>query len=99
MPDVAMLALGKACIVRGINVGPKQMLEELVSLVVNKELQPPVEKIFGFSRDEVISAYDYLDIWRSYRESGHYYGVEFVLTSLSHCKYTCSIAPIRARFH
>ncbi|KAH6663713.1 putative zinc-type alcohol dehydrogenase-like protein [Halenospora varia] len=60
MPDVAMLALGKGCIIRGINVGSKQLLEELVRFVAAKEIRPPVEKVFGFGREEVVAAYEYL---------------------------------------
>jgi NADPH:quinone reductase-like Zn-dependent oxidoreductase len=60
VPDAAMLALSKACIIRGIAVGSKQLLGELVRFVVNKELAPPVEKTFGFSREEVTAAYGYL---------------------------------------
>lgn len=46
MPDVAMLALAKGCIIRGINVGSKQLLEELVRFVAAKEIRPSVEKGF-----------------------------------------------------
>ncbi|PMD30294.1 putative zinc-type alcohol dehydrogenase-like protein [Hyaloscypha variabilis F] len=60
MPDVAGLALSKGCIVRGITVGSKQLLEDMVRFVVNRELRPPVDKVFGFSTEEVIAAYDYL---------------------------------------
>ncbi|KAE9375115.1 putative zinc-type alcohol dehydrogenase-like protein [Stipitochalara longipes BDJ] len=60
MPDVAGLALSKGCVVRGITVGSKQLLEEMVRFVVNRELRPPVEKTFRFSTEEVIAAYDYL---------------------------------------
>lgn len=60
MPDVAALALSKGCIVRGITVGSKQLLEELVRFVASKDLQPPVEKTFGFNREEVMAAYEYL---------------------------------------
>lgn len=60
MPDVAGLALSKGCVVRGITVGSKQLLEELVRFVVRKDIFPPVEKIFGFSAEEVTAAYDYL---------------------------------------
>lgn len=61
MPDVAGLVLGHGCVVRGINVGAKQMTEELVSFVCGKGLEMPVEKTFGFSRDQVIEAYKYLE--------------------------------------
>jgi len=60
MPDVAGLALSKGCIVRGITVGSKQLLDDLVQLVVQKKLKPPVEKIFRFDADQVQAAYDYL---------------------------------------
>lgn len=60
MPDVAGLALSKGCIVRGITVGSKQLLEELVQFVVNKGLQPPVEKTFGFTPEDVVAAYEYM---------------------------------------
>ena len=61
MPDVAGLVLGQGCIVRGINVGAKQLTEELVAFVCSKNLQMPLEKTFGFTRDEVIEAYKYLE--------------------------------------
>lgn len=60
MPDVAGLALSKGCIIRGINVGAKQFLEDLVRFVVKKELKPPVEKTFGFDPEQVQDAYNYL---------------------------------------
>jgi NADPH:quinone reductase-like Zn-dependent oxidoreductase len=60
MPDVAGLVLSKGCIVGGITVGSKQLLEEMVRFIVNKNLYPPVEKTFGFSTEEAIAAYEYL---------------------------------------
>lgn len=60
MPDVAGLALSKGSVVRGITVGSKQLLEEMVRFVVQRNLSPPVEKTFGFSPKEVIAAYEYL---------------------------------------
>lgn len=61
MPDVAGLVLSKGCVVRGINVGAKQLTEELVAFVCGKNLQMPVEKVFGFSKEEVIAAFSYLE--------------------------------------
>ncbi|PLB49320.1 NAD(P)-binding protein [Aspergillus steynii IBT 23096] len=58
--DVPLQALLKTCVVRGVLIGPKCMLEDLVTFVYRKELRMPVEKEFGFSRDEVIAAYEYL---------------------------------------
>ncbi|KAH6625537.1 hypothetical protein C7974DRAFT_312162 [Boeremia exigua] len=60
MPDVAALALGKGAVVRGIMVGSKQQLEDVARFVTSKNLNMPVERVFGFSREEVISAFEYL---------------------------------------
>ena len=60
MPDVAMLALAHRVVIRGIAVGSTQLLEDLVTFVAQRELKPPVDRTFGFTRDEVISAYQYL---------------------------------------
>jgi NADPH:quinone reductase-like Zn-dependent oxidoreductase len=60
MPDVAMMAVIKGCIVRGILVGPKQYLDDLTTFVANKHIELPVEKTFGFSIDEVHAAFEYL---------------------------------------
>ncbi|KAH7152634.1 hypothetical protein EDB81DRAFT_649092 [Dactylonectria macrodidyma] len=60
MPDVAALALSKGAVVRGIMVGSKQQLEDVTRFVTSKNLSVPVEKEFGFSRDEVIAAFEYM---------------------------------------
>ncbi|GKZ32398.1 hypothetical protein AbraIFM66950_001764 [Aspergillus brasiliensis] len=60
MPDVAALALGKGAVVRGIMTGSKQLLEEAVRFIGNRDLPVPVEKTFKFSRDQVVEAYNYL---------------------------------------
>ncbi|CAG8232829.1 unnamed protein product [Penicillium salamii] len=60
MPDVSLLALGKAAIVRGIIIGSKQQLEEAVLFIGEKDLELPVEKTFQFTRDQVVEAYSYL---------------------------------------
>lgn len=61
MPDVAGLVLGKGCVVRGINVGAKQMTEDLVKFVTSKNLAIPVDKTFEFTKDDVIAAYRHLE--------------------------------------
>jgi NADPH:quinone reductase-like Zn-dependent oxidoreductase len=58
MPDVAALALSKGAIVRGITVGSKALLEELVQFVASRKLAPPIDKVFKF--DQAIDAYHYL---------------------------------------
>lgn len=60
MPDVAALALSKGAVVRGIMVGSKQQLEDVARFVTSKNLDMPVEMVFGFSREEVVRAFEYL---------------------------------------
>lgn len=60
MPDIASLALSKGCIVRGIKVGSRELTEQVVRFVGEHNLDIPVEKVFGFSQEEVIKAYKYL---------------------------------------
>jgi NADPH:quinone reductase-like Zn-dependent oxidoreductase len=60
MPDVAALALSKGAVVRGIMVGSKQQLEDVTRFVTSKNLNVPVEKVFGFGREEVVKAFEYL---------------------------------------
>ncbi|KAF5856211.1 hypothetical protein ETB97_007687 [Aspergillus alliaceus] len=60
MPDVAGLALAKAAVVRGVTVGSTQLLQELVRYVGRNGLRLPVDKEFGFSAEEAMKAYEYL---------------------------------------
>ncbi|KAJ1537202.1 hypothetical protein HK405_014790, partial [Cladochytrium tenue] len=60
MPDVAALALAKGAVVRGITVGSTQLLEDVVNFVGKRSLPVPVERTFGFSRDEGVRAYEFL---------------------------------------
>lgn len=60
MPNVALLTLSKAATVRGVTVGSKQLLEDLVRFVAAKNLEPPVDKTFGFAPEEIQAAYEYL---------------------------------------
>ena len=59
-PDVALLALQKGCIVRGVIVGSREQTEQLMCLVDQKKLEPPVNKVFGFDPASVKKAYQYL---------------------------------------
>ncbi|KAJ5561469.1 hypothetical protein N7461_000230 [Penicillium sp. DV-2018c] len=56
----AGLALAKGAVVRGIMVGSKQQLEDVVQFIGAHSLPVPVEKIFKFGRDEVVEALNYL---------------------------------------
>lgn len=60
MPDVASLALAKGCVVRGIIIGSKQLLEEVVQFVGAHNLNIPVEKTFDFTKDGVVKALDFM---------------------------------------
>lgn len=57
MPDVAALTLTQGCIIRGVSVGSKQLMEELVNFVTAKKLRMPVDKVFGFGKAEVMNAF------------------------------------------
>ncbi|KAL4884620.1 hypothetical protein BJY04DRAFT_232993 [Aspergillus karnatakaensis] len=61
MPNVLLLALRKAAIVRGILTESVCMLQELVTFVDRTGVKLPVEKEFGFTRDEVLRAYKELE--------------------------------------
>ncbi|XXH05653.1 hypothetical protein Hte_012088 [Hypoxylon texense] len=61
MPDVTMAVISKGCIVRGLLAGSKQQLEEAVNFVGSRGLVIPVDKTFGFARDEVVAALKYLE--------------------------------------
>lgn len=61
MPNVAGLALAKGAIVRGINVGAKQMTEDMLWLVCAKELPKPVQRTFGFDERSIQAAYKHLE--------------------------------------
>ncbi|RCI02323.1 hypothetical protein CU098_007158 [Rhizopus stolonifer] len=60
-PDLLPLILSKALNVRGIMVGSKQQFGELVRFVHSKKLRMPVEKVFGFSEEEVQAAFSKLE--------------------------------------
>lgn len=57
---MAGLALSKGAVVRGIMVGSRQQLADLIQFVVSRRLQVPVEKEFGFSHEQVVAAFEYL---------------------------------------
>ncbi|KAL4767324.1 hypothetical protein BDW60DRAFT_220648 [Aspergillus nidulans var. acristatus] len=61
MPNVLQLALRKAAVIRGILIGPKCVLEELATFADRRKLRLPVEKKFGFAREEVLKAYQELE--------------------------------------
>jgi D-arabinose 1-dehydrogenase-like Zn-dependent alcohol dehydrogenase len=60
IPNVAMLSVVHGCVVRGIQGGSKQQLEEAVKLMGSRELLMPVTKTFDFNRDTIIAAPKYV---------------------------------------
>ncbi|PYH93098.1 putative zinc-type alcohol dehydrogenase-like protein [Aspergillus ellipticus CBS 707.79] len=64
MPNVPLLALGKSCVVRGVLIGPKCMLDDLYTFADRAGLRLPAEKGFGFTREDIVAAYEELDSGR-----------------------------------
>lgn len=60
-PDVAHLVFSKAAVVRGI-IGSRQKLEEVTRFMLARDLEVSVEKKSGFSRDQAVEAYKYLQV-------------------------------------
>ncbi|KAJ9134455.1 NAD(P)-binding protein [Pleurostoma richardsiae] len=60
MPNLTMLTILKACVLRGILAGSKQQLEDAVRFIGSRELPVPLDKTFPFSRDGIVSALEYI---------------------------------------
>ncbi|OKL58529.1 hypothetical protein UA08_06371 [Talaromyces atroroseus] len=60
VPNVLLLALGKEAVLRGIQIGPVCMLNDLVTFVSRRKLRFQIEKEFKFTRDEIVAAYNHL---------------------------------------
>lgn len=56
-PDVPLLALLKNCVVRGVLIGPRCMLEDLVNFVCGRKLRLHVAKEYSFTREDIVAAY------------------------------------------
>jgi NADPH:quinone reductase-like Zn-dependent oxidoreductase len=56
-PDVPLLALLKNCVIRGVLIGPRCMLEDLVTFVDRQRLRFHVEKEYPFTREDILAAY------------------------------------------
>ncbi|ETI41303.1 hypothetical protein L915_13152, partial [Phytophthora nicotianae] len=61
MPDVAGMVLNKGCTVRGVQIGSKQLTEELVRVVTSQNIQPHIHKTFGFDEEDVHAAFSCLE--------------------------------------
>jgi len=60
MPDVASTALVKELVIRGIRVGGRHYLEEVVKFAETHSLKIPIDKTFNFKKGEVVDAFNYL---------------------------------------
>ncbi|KAL2857081.1 NAD(P)-binding protein [Aspergillus pseudoustus] len=58
--NIPLLALGKEAVLRGIQIGPRWMLEELVTFVVRRGLRFQVDREFAFERESIVDAYNAL---------------------------------------
>ncbi|CAG8388424.1 unnamed protein product [Penicillium salamii] len=56
-PDVPLLSLLKNCVVRGVLIGPRCMLEDLVTFVDGQKLRFHIAKEYSFTREDIIAAY------------------------------------------
>lgn len=60
-PDAAFLALDRLCIVRGVVVGSREQLQDMLECFDAKTIRPVIDRIFGF--DMARAAYEHL--WSS----------------------------------
>ncbi|OJZ84284.1 hypothetical protein ASPFODRAFT_62284 [Aspergillus luchuensis CBS 106.47] len=60
-PDAAFLALDRVCIVRGVVVGSREQLQDMLGCFEAHSIRPVIDRIFDFG--ETRQAYDYL--WSS----------------------------------
>ncbi|RAH53140.1 alcohol dehydrogenase [Aspergillus piperis CBS 112811] len=60
-PDAAFLALDRVCIVRGVVVGSREQLQDMLECFEAHSIRPVIDRIFDFG--ETRQAYDYL--WSS----------------------------------
>lgn len=60
-PDAAFLALDRLCIVRGVVVGSKEQLQDMLECFQAKSIRPVIDSVFDFERTR--DAYEYL--WSS----------------------------------
>jgi NADPH:quinone reductase-like Zn-dependent oxidoreductase len=59
-PNVTLLTLMKACVIRGIHVGSREQTEQLMNLIDQKKLNLPVTKVFNSDLESIKQAYQYL---------------------------------------
>ncbi|RDW72767.1 zinc-dependent alcohol dehydrogenase family protein [Aspergillus mulundensis] len=60
-PDAAFLALDRVCIVRGVVVGSREQLQDMLDCFQGHSIRPVIDQVFDF--EQTRQAYDYL--WSS----------------------------------
>ena len=60
-PDATFLALDRHCILRGVVVGSREQLQDMLACFSAKKIRPVIDRVFGFQ--ETRQAYNHL--WRS----------------------------------
>lgn len=55
-----MKVLIKGIALQGIRAGTKEQLDDFVKFFAGHDLAVPVDKVFGFTREEVVSAFEYV---------------------------------------
>lgn len=58
--DWLLPTLSRAVVLRGIMAGSKQQIEEAARFVASRGLQLPIDRTFGFTREEIIKALNYV---------------------------------------
>lgn len=58
--NFAFRVMMKSCILRGVLAGSRQQTEQLMNLIGEKKLKPPVTKIFNFDLKSIKSAYQFI---------------------------------------
>ncbi|KAF5571512.1 hypothetical protein FPHYL_258 [Fusarium phyllophilum] len=60
-PDAAFLALDRLCVVRGVVVGSREQLQDMLECFESNEIRPVIDRVFSF--ENAREAYDHL--WSS----------------------------------
>ncbi|KAF4984262.1 hypothetical protein FDECE_17122 [Fusarium decemcellulare] len=60
-PDAAFLALDRLCVVRGVVVGSREQLQDMLACFEANEIRPVIDRVFSF--EQTREAYDHL--WSS----------------------------------
>lgn len=57
-PDAAFLALDRHAVLRGVVVGSREQLQDMLACFEANEIRPVINRVFGF--DQLVEAYEYL---------------------------------------